>query len=113
MVSFLTMGEKYQPEKFRNSAQEIWKKSRESFRRELAEFYKSEGKNFPRIKKRGKKGIVVDFGNPHKSALFLTADGNLHLIRYQWAPEPEENSELPDIEFCLKATEVLRNSSRT
>ncbi len=89
-------------------AEILWRKSREMFQEQLAEIYKARSK---RVRSDKTNGILIDHGTPHEPALLLQPDGSLKWVQSDWTPEPFEDREISDMEFCILATEIIDKST--
>jgi len=102
-------------EKDQRVAESIWKKTKITFQEHLAKIYveyKNKTKQF-KNKENNIEGILINNGTPHEPALLLEPDGNLRWVQYGWTPEPRDNGKIPDMEFCIIATEIVNNFQKT
>lgn len=95
------------PEKTQSITDELWKRARTMFQKQLAELYIDQSRIHP---EHVTDGILPDQGTPHKPAVLYKSDGSLIHVKSEWTPEPFEDSAIPDMEFCILATEIIENS---
>lgn len=103
------MSEKDAPYRNQSIAETLWKKARVMFQEQLAEVYRERRK-----RQRGEKtdGILINRGTPHDPALLLLPSGDLKWMKSEWTPEPFKKRKIPDIEYCILATEIIERSPK-